>query len=116
LYTTFRRTGCSCITRQKRYTEAENEINEAHAKFTKTELPFQDLEKRLSREDFRRAYDIVRANRELQSQLLTIVENRIPLAQSNDTDAYNDSIRTSNKTVETYNKNVQRIDEILRQL
>src|SRR5262249_20317884 len=30
---------------QKRYTEAENEINKAHAKFTKTELPFQDLEK-----------------------------------------------------------------------
>ena len=84
----------------------ENEIHEAHAKFTETELPFQDLEKRLSREDFRRAYDLVKTNRELQSQLLTMAENRIPLALNNDTNAYNDSINLSNKTVDTYNKNV----------
>src|SRR5262249_56610293 len=49
---------------QKRYTEAENEINEAHAKFTKTEITFQDLEKRLSIADFRRAYDLVKTIRE----------------------------------------------------
>lgn len=100
---------------QKRYTEAENEINEAHAKFKKTELPFQDLEKRLTREDFRRAYELVKTNRELQSQLLTIVESSVPLTRSDDTNAYNESIRRANKTVEPYNENVRRIEEILRQ-
>jgi hypothetical protein len=37
--------------------------------FKKTELPFMDLEKKLTREDFRKLYELAKVNRDLQKEL-----------------------------------------------
>jgi Mg-chelatase subunit ChlD len=50
---------------QKSYEEAGTEIREAFDKLKKTELPFQDLGKRLTREDFRKLYEFSSTNRDL---------------------------------------------------
>ena len=75
-----------------------------------------DLEKRLTREDFRKLYEFASTNRDLQNELLTVVENRIPSARTNGMQAYYDSVNKANEIVEIYNSNVMKIAEILERL
>jgi Mg-chelatase subunit ChlD len=108
--------GSGRLIEKKDYLNAENLIKQGKEKFKETNLAFQDLGKRLKRDDFIMMYNLVKENRELQVKLLDIVESRIPLAKGDDRDAYNSSVENANEMVSTYNSNIQKIDEILRRL
>jgi hypothetical protein len=101
---------------QKLYLEAENQIKTGFKALEETDLAFRDLEKRLTREDFRRLYELIKVNKGLQDKILRNFESSIPLARNDHIDDYNKLVHKGNEMVSIYDNNVRKIDEILKGL
>jgi len=98
------------------YSAAEQNLKSAQQQFERTELLFQDFRKRQSRDLFKSAQQVASENRDLQSQILALVREMIRQAQRGDNESYNTSIGNFNAAKDTYNINVQKLDELQREI
>jgi len=101
---------------RKDYSAAEQNLKSAQQQFERTELLFQDFRKRQSRDLFKSAQQVASENRDLQSQILALVREMIRQAQRGDNESYNTSIGNFNAAKDTYNINVQKLDELQREI
>lgn len=100
----------------KNYSAAEAGVQAARSEFSRSDLPFRDLGKRQSNDQFRKLYQLAVANRDLQDQFLSLSTALVSRGQANDIEGFNKTIQGYNQLSATYNQRVGQINEILRQL
>lgn len=100
----------------KNYSAAEAGVQAARSEFSRSDLPFRDLGKRQSNDQFRKLYQLAVANRDLQDQFLSLSTTLVSRGQANDIEGFNKTIQNYNELSATYNQRVGQINEILRQL
>ena len=101
---------------EKNHSAASDNLKAARVEFKKTDLPFQDLGKRRSRSSFQKLYTLAAENRQVQSQLLTMAETLNESGENGDPTAYNDFVTKFNELLQSYNKNIGEINDILNHL
>jgi hypothetical protein len=104
---------------RKDYSAAEQNLKSAQEQYERTELLFQDFRKRQSRDLFKNAQQVASANRGLQKDVLALMREIIRLAQRGDNESnesYNRSIDKFKTDRDTYNNNVQKLNELEREI
>lgn len=101
---------------RKDYSGAEQSLKAAHNEFERTELLFQDFRKRQSRDLFKIAQQLASENRDLQSRILALSQEMINQAKRDDTEPYNKSVNNFNAVKDSYNSNVQKLDEVAQKI
>jgi len=100
----------------KNYSAAQTGLEAARSEFSRSDLPFRDLGKRQSSDQFRKLYDLAAANRDLQDRFLSLSTDLVSRGRANDIEGFNKTIRNYNDLSSAYNQRVGQINDILRQL
>lgn len=97
---------------QKDYQAAEKEFEDARNEFERSDIPFQNLEKRQTSGQVQMLYELAKEIRDTQNKTLQLSETIIVQAKRNDKEAYYKSAKQLNLLAIEYNERVDRIYEL----
>lgn len=100
----------------KDYSAAEAGVESARNEFKHSDLPFHDLGKRQSSEQFGKLYQLAAMNRDLQDKFLSLSDTLVSRAKANDIEGFNKTIEKYNELSAAYNERIGQINGILQQL
>lgn len=100
----------------KDYSSAEAGIEAARDEFKHSDLPFLDLGKRQSSEQFQKLYQMAAVNRDLQDKFFNLSQILVSQGKGNDIEDFNKTIQKYNELSAAYNEKVGQINEILQHL
>jgi hypothetical protein len=98
------------------YTAAEHDLQQARNEFDRSELPFHDLGKRQTSEQYRQIYQAAGKNREIQSQVISLLEVMLSQAKASDHAGLQASSEKYGDFESAYNKREEELRGQLEQL